>query len=43
MSHAVEMCWDGKQPPSIGKYVRPNHLQTPERWETKWEKNLLGV
>lgn len=26
---------------SVAKYVRPNHLQTPERWSPHFEKNLL--
>lgn len=25
----------------VGKYVRPNHLQTPERWDGRFERNTL--
>ena len=27
---------------AVAKYVRTNHLQTPERWSSRFEKNLLG-
>lgn len=27
---------------AVAKYVRPNHLQTPERWSSRFEKNLMG-
>lgn len=26
---------------NVAKYVRPNHVQTHERWKTNWEKNEL--